>query len=118
MATYSPADLTGSPSGLPIPVAATATPGTLIHTAVDGLSARDNLYLWAANVTNAPATLTVEWGSAANPGGHLVHQFSLPANCPPIVIASGQRVNNGLVIAAYSSVANAINITGEVDRIS
>ena len=64
MAVYSRALLSGSTNGAPIPVAATATPGTLLHTAVTGSGASDEVYLWASNVTAAAATLTVELARA------------------------------------------------------
>ena len=51
MATYSRILLSGSTSGKPIPVAATSTPGTAVHTAVSGSTGFDELYLWASNVT-------------------------------------------------------------------
>ena len=47
MATFSRVLLSGGTSGAPIPVAATATPGTLIHTAVAGATSFDEVYLWA-----------------------------------------------------------------------
>ena len=62
MATYSRVLLSGSTNGKPIPVAATATPGTTIHTAVSGTSSFDEVYAWASNVTGSAATLTIEWG--------------------------------------------------------
>ena len=117
MAVYSRALLSGSTSGLPIPVAAIATPGTLLHTAVDGASAFDEVYLWASNVGAVPATLTVEWGGVTDPGSHLVKAYTIAANSPPMPIAVGQVLNGGVVVRAFCSVASAINVTGFVNRI-
>lgn len=117
MAVYSRALLSGSTSGLPIPVAATATPGTLIHTAVAGAASFDEVYIWATNVTGAAATLTVEWGGVTDPGSHLVKAYSIAANSAPVPIAVGQVLNGGLIIRAFSGTASAINITGFVTRI-
>ncbi len=117
MSTYSRLLLSGSTSGRNIPVAATATPGTLIHTAVAGAAAFDELYLWCANVTNAPATLTLEWGGVTDPGDHMVKSYTIPANSGPYPIAVGQVLNGGLVCRAFSSVASALNISGYVNRI-
>lgn len=118
MATYSRVLLSGSTNGKPIPVAATSTPGTTIHTAVSGTSSFDEIYVWASNVTGSAATLTIEWGGATDPGDHLVKSLSIPANSPPIPIATGQVLNNALVLKAFSGTGSAINITGYVNRIA
>lgn len=117
MATYSRVLLSGSTNGKVVIVAATATPGTVIHTAVAGALAFDELYLWASNVTALPATLTIEWGGVADPGSHLVKAYVIPANSPPIPIATGQVLNNGIVCGAFSATGNAINLSGYVNRI-
>lgn len=117
MASYSGAPLSGSTSGRPIPVAAVATPGTTIHTAVAGATAFDELYLWASNVTNAARTLTVEFGGVSDPGDHLVKAYSIAAYSLPIPIALGQRLNGGVVVKAFSDGASAINITGYYNRV-
>lgn len=117
MAVYSRVLLSGSTNGLPIPVAATATPGTLLHTAIAGSSPFDEVYLWASNVTGAAATLTIEWGGVSDPGSHMVKAYSIAANSPPMPIAMGQVVNGGVAIRAFSGTASAINVTGFVNRI-
>lgn len=117
MATYSRQLLSGSTNGRAIPVAATATPGTLLHTAIAGTSAFDELYLWVSNVTTAAATLTIEWGGVTDPGDHMTKAFSIPANSPPIPVVTGQVLQNGLVVRAFSGTASALNITGYVNRI-
>jgi len=118
MATYSRILLSGSTNGRAIPVVATATPGTAIHTAVTGTAGFDELYLWASNVTAATATLTIEWGGVTDPGDHMTKAISLPANSPPIPIVTGQVLNNGLLVKAFSGTASAVNVTGYVNRIS
>ena len=117
MATYSRQLLSGSTSGTPIPVAATATPGTLLHTAIAGASAYDEVYLWVSNVTGSAATLTVEWGGVSDPGSHMTKAYSIAANSPPIAIATGQVLNGGLLVRAFSGTASALNVTGYVNRI-
>ena len=117
MTTFTRLLLSGSTNGREIPVAAVATPGTAIHTAVTGTTAFDELYLWASNVTGAVATLTLEWGGVTDPGDHMVKAYSIPANSPPIPIATGQVLNNGLLVKAFSGTASAINISGYVNRI-
>lgn len=118
MATYARILLSGSTNGRVIPVAAVATPGTAIHTAVSGTTAFDEIYLWASNVTTAAATLTIEWGGVTDPGDHIVKAVSIPANSPPIPIVAGEVLNNGLLVKAFSGTASAINLSGYVNRIS
>jgi hypothetical protein len=117
MASYSGGPLSGSTNGRPIPVAATATPGTLIHTAVSGTAGFDELYLWASNVTGSAAVLTVEFGGVGDPGDHLVKAYSIAANSGPIPIAMGQRVQGGVAIRAFSATASALNVTGHFNRV-
>lgn len=117
MTTFSRLTLSGSTNGKPIPVAATATPGTLIHTAVSGAAAFDEIYMWVSNVTGSAATLTIEWGGVTDPGDHLAKAISIPANSGPIPVAFGQVLQNGLVVRAFSGTAGALNISGFVNRI-
>lgn len=119
MATYSRQLLSGTPAnGRVTPVAATATPGTLIHTAVAGTTSFDEIYLWASNVTGTAATLTIEWGGVTDPGDHVTKALSIPANSPPIPIVTGEVLQNALVVRAFSGTASAINISGYVNRIA
>ena len=118
MTTFSRVLLSGSTSGLPIPVAATATPGTLIHTAVSGAAAWDEVYIWVSNVTGGAATLTIEWGGTTDPANLMCKAYSIAANSAPIAVAFGQVINGGLVVRAFSGTANALNITGYANRIA
>lgn len=117
MATYARLLLSGSTNGRPIPVAATATPGTLLHTAVTGATSFDEVYLWASNRTGTAAKLTIEWGGATN-GDKLVSELSIPANSEALPVAVGQTLNGAVEVRAFSDVASAINIVGNVNRIT
>ncbi len=116
MATYSRQLLSGSINGRAIPVVAVATPGTTIHTALAGNLGFDEVYAWVSNVTNAAATLTIEWGGTGT-GNQACTNLSLPANSPPIPILTGQIMQNGLSIAGFSGTTNALNVSGYVNRI-
>lgn len=119
MASFTRLLLSGSPSsGRVIPVAATSAPGTLLHTALAGAGGFDEIYLWASNVTGTAATLTVNWGGAGASTDALVVGYSIPANSGAIPIAVGQVLNGGLEVSAFSGTANAINISGFVNRIN
>lgn len=118
MPTYSRVLLSGSTNGRAVAVAAIVTPGTLLHTAIAGTVAFDEVYLWASNVTGAAATLTLEWGGVLDPTDHATKALSIAANSAPTPIMTGQVMNNALVVRAFSGTANALNITGYVNRIS
>jgi len=115
MAVYSGAVLSGSTNGRPIPVVATATPGTTLH--VVGGSGFEELFLWATNVTAVAATLTVEFGGVSDPGDHIVKGYSIAANSGPIPIALGQRLSGGVTVRAFSGTASALNVTGYVNKV-
>lgn len=113
--------LSGSSDGQMIPVAATATPGTLIHTAVantSGAGTIDELHLWVSNVTGGAATLTIEWGGTTSTADLMTAAYSVAANSAPVKIVDGQVLQGGLVIRAFSGTANALNISGYVNRIA
>lgn len=117
MQTFTKQVLSGSTDGRPIAVAATATPGTLVHTAITGTTGSDSVYLWANNVTASAATLTVEFGGTAT-SDKIVSTLSIPPFSENIPIIDGQVLRNGLVIRAFSGTANAINVNGYALRIA
>ena len=109
--------LSGSTNGREIPVAATATPGTLIHTA--HATALDAVYLWVSNVSNAPAMLTIEWGGVLSPSDHICRQTIIRHNSEPRPIVTGQVLTgSSQVVRAFSNVAGALNLGGFVTRIT
>ena len=116
MAVFVGNPLSGSTNGRPIPVVATATAGTLIHTAVAGTAGYDEVFIWASNVTAAVATLTLEFGGVADPGDHLIKNYSIAPYSGGILVVAGQRVQGGVAIRAFSGTASAINLTGFYDR--
>jgi len=118
MATFSRILLSGSTSGRPIKVVATATPGTLIHTAVSGATSFDEIYLWVTNTDSATRTLTMEWGGTTDPDDLIAKTFSISANSAPYPIITGVNLNGGLVVRAFTSAANIMVISGYVNRIS
>lgn len=118
MPSYSRQLLSASVNGRTIPVAAVATPGTVAHVALAGTAGYDEVYAWVTNATNNARLLTIEWGGTGNPADHMVHQLSIPANSPPIPIITGQVLQNGLTLALFADVGNALNVTGFVNRIS
>lgn len=117
MATYSKQLLSASTNGKAVKVAATATAGTLIHTAVSGTSSLDEVWLYAHNTSSASVKLTLEWGEATAPDGNI--EINIGAEGTGLVLVSaGLLLQNGLTVKAFASTANVINIFGYVNRIA
>jgi hypothetical protein len=116
MPTYSKQLLSGSTNGKGIKVAATATAGTLIHTAVAGTSSEDEIWLYAHNTSGSAVKLTLEWGGVTAPDDHI--EINIGAEGTGLIlVAPGILLQNGLVVRAFASTANVINIFGYVSRI-
>lgn len=117
MATFTKALLSGSTNGKGIKVVATATAGTLIHTAVAGTSSLDEIWLYAHNTSASAVKLTLEWGGVASPDDHI--EITVGADGTGLIlIAPGILLQNGLVVRAFAGTANVLNIFGYVNRIS
>ncbi len=116
MATFTKELLSGSTNGKGVKVAATATAGTLIHTAVAGTSAKDEVWLYAVNSSAAAVKLTLEWGEATAPDGN-IEQIIQPEG-GLVLIAPGLLLQNGLEIRAFAATADVIILHGFVNRIS
>jgi hypothetical protein len=117
MATFSKQLLSGSTNGKAIKVAATATAGTTIHTAVSGTASFDEVWLYAHNSSAGTVKLTLEWGEATAPDGNI--EINIGAEGTGLVLVSpGLILQNSLVIKAFAGTANVITLTGYVNRIA
>lgn len=114
MATFSKLKLSGSTDGKQIKVAATATPGTTIHTA--HATSLDEIWLWAVNSSSSSAVkLTIEWGEATAPDGNV--EVTIPAESGYMLVIPGMVLTNSLVVKAIAATASVILINGYVNRI-
>lgn len=117
MATFTKQLLSGSTNGKAIKVAATATAGTTIHTAVSGTSSLDEVWLYAHNSSASAVKLTLEWGEATAPDGNI--EINIGAEGTGLVlVAPGLLLQNSLVVKAFAGTANVITLTGYVNRIA
>ena len=112
MATFTKKMLSGSVNGLPILVSAIATPGTLIHTAVAGVTSSDEIWLYVTNNHTSAVNLTLEWG-----GSTQVIRLSIPVKAGLTLVIPGFALQNGLVVRAFAEVTNVILVFGYVHRI-
>jgi hypothetical protein len=115
MATFSKLALSGSTNGKQIPVVATATAGTLIHTAQSGTAGLDEIWIYATNPTASGVLLTVEYGGALTADQIRV---TIPSQAGLTVVVPGLVLNNAQVVRAFCGTASAINISGYVNRIT
>jgi hypothetical protein len=115
--TLQPAGTTGT--GLAIKVAATATPGTAIHTASSTATTIDEIWLYANNTSTSSVKLTIEWGEVTSPDGH-IEVTVLPESGLVTVIPGFLLQGNATprVVRAYAATTNVLTIHGFVNRIT
>ena len=116
MAAVTRIPLSGSTDGRGIIVAATATPGTTVHTAVASATNPDEVWLWAVNSGTAPIKLTLEWGGVTAPDDLIEETISPEAGL--VLVAAGLLIRNSLVIRAFAGSANLVLLHGYVNRIT
>lgn len=116
MATYSKRLLSGSTNGKNIKIAATSSPGTVIHTAVAGTSSLDEIWLYAINTSASAVALTLQWGGTTSPDDEITINIGAKGT-GKVLICAGLLLQNDIVIRAYAGTANVININGYVNRI-
>lgn len=122
MATFSkiafqPAGATGT--GLGIPVAATASPGTAIHTASSTATTIDELWIYAANYDTSDRKLTLQYGGTT--AGTNDIEFTVKAENGLYLIVPGLILQGNatpLVVRAFAATNTSIVIYGYVNRIA
>jgi len=115
MATFSKIPLSGSTNGKGIQVAATATPGTTIHTAVAGTTSFDELWIYAVNISGSAVKLTIEYGGTA--GADNI-EITIPGEQGLTLVVPGLFLNNAQVVTAFAATTNVITLHGYVNRVS
>ena len=118
MATAKKRILNGSTDGKPIKVVATATAGTLIHTAVAGQTAGtyDEIWLYAYNGHTADVVLTIEFGGATVPDQNIIVTVGFKSGL--MLVVPGLILQNGLTVKAFAGTANVITLSGFVNTIT
>ena len=116
MALWTKRKLSGSTDGKQIKVAATATPGTTIHTAVSGTTDFDEIYIWAVNSDTVARKLTLEWGGTASPDD--LCEVTIPPEDGYFLLVPGLLLQNGAILRAFAETANVVLINGYVNRIT
>jgi hypothetical protein len=119
MATYSKTILSGSTDGKAILVAATSTPGTLIHTGSTTPTTLHELWIYAVNTNASDIKLTIEWGEATAPKGNI--EYTVKAENGLYLIVPGLILQGNatpLTVKAFAATTNVIAIHGYVNVIA
>lgn len=103
----------GSADGQGIKVAATATPGTTIHTA--HASALDEVWLWAVNSDTTARKLTIEFGGTTSPDDTI--EVTIAGESGLFLIVPGLVLSNSKVVRAFAATANVLAVHGYVNRL-
>lgn len=117
MASYNKLILSNSTDGKPIAVAATATPGTLIHTGPTITTTLHEIWLYAMNTHTAAIKLTVEWGDATTANNI---EYTVPAENGLYLIAPGLLLKGNvtaLTVKAFAPTAG-VSIHGYINQIA
>jgi hypothetical protein len=107
--------LSESDKGRGISVAATGSPGTLLHTAVESPAANefDVITLRAVNTTTSAIKLTIEWGGT-NTADQV--EISIPGESGFTDVIPGHVLQDGAEVRAFADTANGVVIHGIVHR--
>lgn len=108
--------LSGGTNGRNIKVAATATAGTLIHTAVNVTDQMDELWLWAQNSDTVAKKLTIEFGGVSAPDDLI--EVTIQPEDGPVPVIPGWIVDGGVVVRAFAETTNVILVNGFVNRLA
>ena len=115
MATFSKQKFSESTNGRQIKVVATASSGTLIHTA--HATAWDEVWLYAVNDTATDRLLNIQWGGTTATDDDI--EYTVKAQNGLYLIIPGLILTGSTAIRAYcAAAANAIQISGYVNRIT
>ena len=103
----------GSADGQGIKVAATASPGTLVHTA--HATATDEVWLWCVNSSASSVKLSVQFGGTTDPDDSI--EAGIAAESGLFLIVPGLMLSNSKVVRAFAGTANVLVVHGYANRI-
>ena len=97
-------------------VAASSSPGTLIHSALSSVAANewDEIFIQAVNTSGSAVKLTLEWGGTSDPGDHI--EVTIPAESGFSEVIPGHVLQNGAEARAFAATADVIVLHGYVNR--
>ncbi len=113
---YQKRKLSGSSDGRGVKVAASASPGTLVHTALSSVAANewDEVFIQAVNTSADAVKLTLEWGGSTSPDDLI--EVTIPAESGFTEVIPGHVLQNGAAVRAFAAQADVIVLHGYVNR--
>jgi hypothetical protein len=110
--------LSESIDGKAIKISSSATPGTLIHTAVSGTTSGtyDEIWLWAYNGNTSNVVITIEFGGYTVPDQNIV--TTIPYRSGLIPIIPGFLLQNGNTVTAFATTSGVVTLNGFVNLIT
>ena len=114
--TVSRIPLSGSTHGRGIKIAATATAGTLLHTATSSATDCDVVTLYATNSSGSSVYLTIEYGGVSSPDDLII--LSIPASTGLTLVVPDLVIRNSLVVRAFAGTTNVVMVHGFVNRVA
>ena len=120
MAAFSKLHLSGSTGGQPILIAATTSPGTVIHTTGISTAAIDEVWLYAHNTSTGSVLLTVEYGGTTNPNNRII--LTIPTQAGLTLVSPGLILSGdgaaGRVVRAFAATTNVVTVSGYINRVA
>jgi len=117
MATYTKKLLSASTSGKGIAVTDdSSADAVVIHTAVAGAAAWDEIWLYAVNISATGSKLTLEWGTSTAEADNI--ELTIPAESGLVLVIPGLLLNGGLDVQAFAATDDVITIHGYVNAIT
>lgn len=113
---FKKARLSASTDGRGVKISATASPGSLIHTAMASLAAYewDEIWLRVVNTASSAVKLTLEWGDTNAPDDQI--ELTIPGEQGLVEVVKGHLLHNGLTVRAFADTANVLVVHGYVNR--
>jgi hypothetical protein len=112
---YKKRKLSASVDGRGIKVSATASPGTLIHQALNSVAVNewDEVTIRVVNQSVNTVKLSIEWGGTSVDDQV---ELTVPGESGFITVIPGHVLQNGVGVRAFASVADVLVVHGFVNR--
>jgi hypothetical protein len=116
MATFSKFPLSNSTNGKQMLITASYNAqAQVVHTAVAGTSAWDEVWLYAYNDATSSLSCSILWGSGSEPAD--VIRSAVPSQVGRVLLVDGKLLQNGLKVSMYAQ-GPWINVDGFINRIT
>ena len=117
-----PVTPSGSAFGAPILIAATGTPGTLIHSTIGTflVTVFDEIWVYLGNTDTTDRKVTIEWGGVTSPNNLI--EVTVPAESGLMLAVPGIRLTGtGAAVSsvrAFCATTNVCNAFANVNRMT